>query len=141
MVIGRNPTAVVQVKSPQRHAGGAGGVADEAEGDDRDQLHGEQQGGAAALDRRLGPREALGAEPAVQQRPGNRLADREAERPGERPADHHQRQGGEEAVGETGCGVDDLHRVEDHRVQQGEARISSGPATPTPCLADALRGL
>jgi subtilisin family serine protease len=66
-------------EAPERDARGAGGVGDEAEGEDRDQADGEQQGDAATLDRPLGPLEALRAEPAVEQGAGHRAPDGEAE--------------------------------------------------------------
>ena len=114
-------------EAPERHAGGAGRVTDEAEGDDRDQPHADQQGGAAALDHRLDALEALRAEPAVEQRPRHRAPDRVTEQAGEHPADHDQRQGREEAVDEAGRGVDDLGRVEDDGVDQREGEDQQRP--------------
>src|SRR6185312_13795243 len=64
--------------APDRHPRGAGGVTDDAEGKDWDQPHRDQGLSAAALDSRLDPLEALGAEPAVEQWPCHGAPDEEA---------------------------------------------------------------
>jgi hypothetical protein len=125
-------------EAPERHPGGPGGVADEAEGDDRDQPQRQQQGDAAALDHPLEALEALAPEPAVQQRPRDPGSDRVTEQGREQPGDGDDRQGGEEAVGEAGRSVDDLRRVDDDGVDQcqGDDHQRAGDAKLVDLVAD-----
>jgi hypothetical protein len=108
--------------------GGAHRVTHQAERHDRDQADSDQERRAAPRDARLGPGEALGAEPAIEQRARHRAADRVAEQAGDQPADHHQRQPRPEAVDEAGRRVDDLGRVEDDAVDHGEGKDQQRPA-------------
>ena len=76
---------------PQRHPRRPACVGHQAEGEDRHQPDRDQQRRAAALDRCLGPLEALGADEAVQQRPRQPMPDRIGDPAVQQPAGHHQR--------------------------------------------------
>ena len=113
-------------------ARGAGRHREEAERDHGHQPHAEQQRDAAGLDRALEPREARPAHEPVEQRPRRVPADPVGDQPVEQPAQHDQRQPHPEPVDVAHRRVEDLRRVPDDDVGEGEHQRDQRPADAEP---------